>query len=107
MEASITEPASLTGQFLQPLTNWRVIRSFGDVAVGLRLKTDQRTGAAMRVVLVIHRPVYGQFSRSGRQKFFDSISFRVAASSMDSANNFFSRRFSSSKALLNGTDSNL
>ena len=59
---------------------------------------DQTAGPPLRVALLCHRPVHGVSPRTGRQKFFPSISRSVETSSIYSASSFFSLAFSSSSA---------
>ena len=62
------------------------------------LQADQPAGPPLRIALLPDRPAHSQSPRPGRQKFFPSISFSVAASRAVSASSFFSLRFSSSSA---------
>ena len=97
-QATVAEAAALRSKFLQPSPQRVIVRSRRGIAVGLRLQANQVAGPPLRVALLIDRPGHSTSPQAGRQKFFPSISFRVDASSIVSASNFLSLRFSSSSA---------
>src|SRR5690606_28668866 len=97
-KAAIAEAATLRCKLPQLRPDVTIVRSPGSIAIGLRMQVNEPTGPPLRVTLLTNCPSHSTSPQDGRQKHFPSISFSVAASSIDSASSRFSRRFSSSRA---------
>src|SRR6516162_528270 len=98
MQAPIAEPPAFGSKVAQPLAELTVIATRGGIAVSLWRNADQCTCAPLRIALLIDCPGHDHSPGTERQKFFPRASRSVATSSIDSANSFFSLRFSSSSA---------
>src|ERR1700709_192433 len=96
VEPPVAEPPSLRGPQMESGADRAVGRPLRGIPVGLRFQPDQPARSPLRIALLLNRPGHGYTPLAGRQKFFASISFSVATSSICSANSFFSLAFSSS-----------
>src|SRR5579863_4058764 len=95
-QTPVAEAAPLLRQLAQALTQCRIVRTPGLIAPYRMIDSHQPAGASLTQPVLLDQPVHREASRRRPQPFFPSRSLSAALSSIDSANSFFSRRFSSS-----------
>src|SRR6185437_6184080 len=98
-ESAIAEPAPLVGEIAQtdaqPGIGWPTRAIADHLAIGRNDAAGPPLAHLQHATQMSHSLALGD----GPYHFFDRSSFRAALSSIDSANNFFSFRFSSSSVL--------
>src|SRR4029077_12945637 len=94
----VAEPAPFGRQRPQQFAIRRVVLALLAVTRGRPVDLEQPRGASLRQSVTLNNVVNCRMTRPRRQKFFPTRSLSAALSSICSANSFFSRRFSSSRA---------
>src|SRR4029077_14007900 len=94
----VAEPASFARQRPRQFAIRRVVLALLAVTRGRPVDLEQPRSASLRQSVTLNNVVNCRMTRPRRQKFFPTRSLSAALSSNCSANSFFSRRFSSSRA---------
>ena len=66
MQTPVAKPPALAGKLAKALSDRLVASALCLITIGLRRKSDQRTGARLRIALLFDRPVHGASPCSGR-----------------------------------------